>query len=123
MSFTYDPTTDRGKVRLYCYDTDSTNYEFEDNEIDAFLEENSESVLLSAADICRVLAIKAAPTAYILKLPGALELDKKKIAGIYNNLAIGYEKKANGIGQNIVEYIDSFDIDIDIYGSDESEYV
>lgn len=37
MAFTYDLTTDRGKVRLLLSDTDSSAYVFEDDEIDYFL--------------------------------------------------------------------------------------
>tara|TARA_R110002124_G_scaffold53832_1_gene153969 strand:+ start:659 stop:1006 length:348 start_codon:yes stop_codon:yes gene_type:complete len=37
MAFTYDITTDRGKVRLKLADTDSSAYVFEDDEIDYFL--------------------------------------------------------------------------------------
>jgi len=39
MSFTYDITTNRGRVRLKIGDTTSTAYSFEDAEIDAFLSE------------------------------------------------------------------------------------
>jgi hypothetical protein len=38
MSFTYDPTTDLGKVRLLIPDTDSTNPIFTDAEITAFFQ-------------------------------------------------------------------------------------
>jgi hypothetical protein len=37
MPFTYDITTDRGKVRLLCTDSDSTSSVFDDSEIDVFL--------------------------------------------------------------------------------------
>jgi len=37
MAFTYDVTTDRGKTRLLCTDTNSDVYLFSDAEIDAFL--------------------------------------------------------------------------------------
>lgn len=37
MAFTYDVTTDRGKVRLVITDTDEDNAIFQDAEIDAFL--------------------------------------------------------------------------------------
>jgi len=37
MAFTYDATTDRGRVRLIIGDTSSGDYKFEDGEIDAFL--------------------------------------------------------------------------------------
>ena len=53
MAFTYDITTDRGRVRLLCTDTDDTigapaQY-FQDSEIDFFLTAMSSSVLRAAA--------------------------------------------------------------------------
>jgi len=48
MSFTYTLTTDIGKVRLAISDNDSTNYHFEDDEIQAFLTAEG-SVNLAAA--------------------------------------------------------------------------
>lgn len=59
MAFTYDISTDRGRVRLYLSDTDSAAYVFEDDEIDYFLTrggsvdgavvEGARSLLASAA--------------------------------------------------------------------------
>ena len=49
MAFTYDVTTDRGKVRLLIGDTDAADYQFEDAEIDAFLTMASSSLLLAAS--------------------------------------------------------------------------
>lgn len=37
MAFTYDVSTDRGKVRMLTPDSSATSYVFEDEEIDAFL--------------------------------------------------------------------------------------
>lgn len=37
MAFTYDVSTDRGKVRMLTPDSSATNYVFEDAEVDAFL--------------------------------------------------------------------------------------
>ena len=52
MAFTYDPTTDRGQVRLLLADTnvaDATLQIFTDAEIDAFLSMEGSVVLLAAA--------------------------------------------------------------------------
>ncbi len=49
MAFTYDITTDRGRVRLLISDTDGTDYQFEDDEIDFFLTLGSSSVLMAAS--------------------------------------------------------------------------
>jgi len=123
MSFTYDPTTERGKVRLLIHDTDANSYEFEDDEIDAFLEQNSDSVWLAAADACRSLAVKSTPTAFILSIPGAIELDKKQIAKIYLQMAREYETRASSGTDFVTEYIDSYNIEWDVLGTDETEYV
>jgi len=123
MSFTMNATTDRGKVRLLCYDTDSDDYTFDDDSIDAFLEQNSDSVWLAAADACRSLAAKSASSTFSLKIPGAIELDKKQIAKVYLSLAEKYEGRASGSVDQIVEYWDSYGYDLDIHGIDETEYV
>lgn len=49
MSWTYDPTTDFGKVRLLCQDTDTNNQIFNDSEIQAFLDISGSSIRLAAA--------------------------------------------------------------------------
>ncbi len=49
MAFTYDITTDRGKVRLLIGDTNAADYQFEDDEIDAFLTLANSSLLLAAS--------------------------------------------------------------------------
>jgi len=123
MAFTLDPTTDRGKVRLLVFDTDSTSYIFEDTEIDAFLEQNSDSVWLAAADGCRSLVAKYAVTGFILKIPGAIELDKKAIPSYFLKLAVSYEQRSTGSIDSVREYIDSYTIEYDQIGEDISEYV
>lgn len=55
MAFTYDVSTDRGKVRLLCTDTLESNAIFQDAEIDAFLSMNT-SVRLAAAAALEVIA-------------------------------------------------------------------
>ena len=50
MSLAYDITTTIGKVRLLIGDTDDTAYVFTDAELQYFLDENSNSVPLAAAD-------------------------------------------------------------------------
>lgn len=49
MAWTYDPTTDRGKVRLLCTDSDTNHQIFTDDEIDAFLAIENNAVRLAAA--------------------------------------------------------------------------
>ena len=66
--FTYDPTTDRGMVRLLITDTDGSDPIFSDTEIDAFLTLNSNSVLLAAAQALDVMAVNEAMVLKVIKL-------------------------------------------------------
>jgi hypothetical protein len=56
MAWTYDNTTDRGKVRLLCTDSDSTAPVFDDSEIDVFLSLAPSSVFAAAALACETWA-------------------------------------------------------------------
>lgn len=52
MAFTYDPTTDRGRVRLLIDDRDTVtvaNQFFQDNEVDAFLSLEGQNVWFAAS--------------------------------------------------------------------------
>lgn len=49
MAFTYDSTTDRGKVRLLGRDRKTPGHLYEDTEIDTFLSMAGNSVFLAAA--------------------------------------------------------------------------
>jgi len=64
----YDPTTDEGKVRLLCSDTDDTNRIFSDAEITAFLSINGGSVLLAAAQAIDAMAVNEVMTLKVIKL-------------------------------------------------------
>ena len=123
MAFTHDPTTDRGKLRLLIYDTVESTAAFTDAEIDAFLELNSDDIWYAAADACRSLATKNAGSAFMVRIEGALQIDKRKIADYFLGLASNYENRASNSSGNVVEYIDSLALDIDLIGQDNSEYV
>lgn len=56
MAFTYDPTTDAGKVRLLVPDTRPDDYLLEDEEVDAFLSLNGGNIRLAAADALDTVA-------------------------------------------------------------------
>lgn len=59
MTFTYsvsDLTTALAKVRLEIGDTDSATALFADEEINAKLAERADNILLTAADLCEILA-------------------------------------------------------------------
>lgn len=127
MAFTFDPTTDRGKVRLYIGDTIdgtlNTDYFFSDASIDSLLEQNSDDIWLAAADGCRAQAARNAKNAFVLDLADALKIDQKQISKVWLALAAKYEARAEGSSANIVEYQDSYAIDYDNLGGDLGEYV
>lgn len=56
MAFSYDVSTDAGKVRLYCIDSNATNYIFEDDEIAAFLSMADNNIKKAASDALLVIA-------------------------------------------------------------------
>ena len=127
MTFTADPTTDRGKCRLLIFDnkdgTYLTDYQFTDADIDAALEINSDSVWFAAADLCRAFAAKFMQSGYALEISGALKIDKKEIPKFYMDLADKYEKRAGSSADAIVEIVDSYQYEVDEIGRDNSEYV
>lgn len=56
MSWTYDVSTERGKVRLLCTDSDPTSPVFDDSEIDVFLALAPAGVFSAAALACETWA-------------------------------------------------------------------
>jgi hypothetical protein len=71
MAWTYDITTDRGKTRLLCIDSDTTQQIFSDAEIDAFLAMEDGDIHLAAANALDTIASK---TVYILKVVKLMDL-------------------------------------------------
>lgn len=65
MTWSYDPATIIGQVRLNCQDTSQVNAIFSDEEITAFLAMNDQNVFRAAAD---ALDIIASNQSYILKV-------------------------------------------------------
>ena len=79
--FTYDTTTNRGKVRLKLSDTNTAAYGFEDAEIDLFLSEGGtvdKAVILGL----RVLLVDAARRTKAFSVPGASYNDSARVAGL-----------------------------------------
>ena len=81
MAYTYDLTTDTGKVRLLVPDNDSSNYELEDAEIEYFLDQAGDNARAAAVSACRWLARKYAKLA-TFKADG-LEVQHSKRAEVY----------------------------------------
>ena len=98
MAFTYDITTDRGRVRLLCTDTDvaggaDAQY-FEDAEIDYFLTAMSSNILRAAA---LALYTIAAQEVLLMKRIRLLDLqtDGPAEAEALRKLADTYQEKAD----------------------------
>src|SRR5688572_15056931 len=70
-TFTYDPTTTEGRVRLLCQDFDAEEPIFDDLEITAFLDMNDGDIRFAAAQALEVIA---ANEVYVQKRIKVLDL-------------------------------------------------
>lgn len=123
MSFTYDPTTNRGKVRLLLADTDTAtvaNQIFSDAEIDAFLSMESGEIYAGAAAGCEALAAAASHSAISIKAGRILDIKRDQVPVHYRALAEKYRSRSISAPS---EQIDSMDYGVDAFGVDGSEYV
>lgn len=68
MSFTYDPLTPLGQVRLLSFDSDDSNAIFTDAEITALLGLNGQDVRLAAAQAVDILAANEAYVQKVVKI-------------------------------------------------------
>lgn len=88
MAFTYDPTSDRGKVRMLITDRDENNAIFQDAEIDAYLNMEGDSVKLAAASALSAIAVDQVLLLKKIKLLGGdLETDGPAVAKELRELA------------------------------------
>lgn len=71
MTFTYDPTSDIGKVRMLVPDRVEANAVFTDEEIEAYLSMNDSNVRRAAAEMLETIASDEAMT---LKVISTLDL-------------------------------------------------
>lgn len=92
MAFTYDTSTDRGRVRLLVADTVDSGHIWEDAEVDAMLD-LTESVYLAAARLIRAGAVNAARRAAILRVMD-VEADNTKALQALLAIADGLEEAA-----------------------------
>ena len=92
--FTYDPTTDRGRVRMLITDRNAATEIFNDGEIDAYLLMMGSNVLRAAALALMTIASEEALQLKVIKL---LELttDGAKLADSLRALALEYQEKAD----------------------------
>lgn len=98
MSFTYDPSTDQGKVRWLAADTVDAGHVFEDAEIQSALDINEGSIFYAAADLCdsRALIIAGAGGGSITVLD--ITIDSSKAAGIFSARAKALRARADDDG-------------------------
>jgi hypothetical protein len=80
VSFTYDVTQPSGKVRLLCTDIDTANAIFQDAEIQAFMDLNSQDVRLAAAQALDVIAASDVYIEKKLLLPDLIQTDGPAVA-------------------------------------------
>lgn len=125
MAFTYDPSTDRGKVRRNIGDKDTSNSDnqmFDDSEIDSFLDSANQDVQLATAYALRAMAADPSLRAikYRMMSTDGFEIDKTQMAAELRESAKDWERRAE---QGPVEEIDSQDYEVGLFGGDGSEYV
>lgn len=77
MTFTYDLTTDIGKVRLLCRDTATATAVFTDEEIQSFLDMESSVVKLAAA---QAMENAASNQSIVIKITSALGFSVNGVA-------------------------------------------
>jgi hypothetical protein len=120
FSYNYDSPLLRDKLRLLISDTDSSDNVFEDEELSIFLDLEDANLNLAAARACRSIAMSRARQAVVVKIMGDISIDKSKIATIYLTLADKFENREIN---TVEEYWDSFSVEVDRFGIDNSEYV
>jgi hypothetical protein len=108
MSFTYDPSTSLGRVRMLCTDRDETNPIFQDAEIEAFLGIEGNSVRLAAA---LALETIASDQVLVLKVVKTLDTqtDGAKVSDALLKRAAGLREAENNDPSG------SFDIAENVY--------
>lgn len=123
MAFTYDPTTDRGRVRLLVSDTDdqtAANQVFTDAEIDAFLSLEDNEVYAAAAAAAQSMAANASRSAIRYIAERILEIDRKDVPKHFRELAKQYRDRSVAAPG---EEIDAAEYLIGTFGGDGSEYI
>lgn len=95
MTFTYDPSLgdDVSKVRSKLDDVDSTDYEFEDETIQAYLDGNSEDVNLASSELCKILQIRYLKYADLAQVDD-IRLEFKDKAKAFAELAEDFVREA-----------------------------
>lgn len=114
MTATYDLTTDTGKMRLNTFGDDSENPIFQDEELQAFLDQEVHLKLACA----RVLEVVASRQAYILKVITNMGLSTNGAA-----LAAEFRAQAKALRDQVKEEQAAQDAASDATGFDIAEMV
>lgn len=102
MSFTYDPSTDVGRVRLLIKDKAEPAL-FSDEELEALLSMEGGSVFLAAANALDAIATDQVMVMKVIKLVGSLETDGAKVAASIREQAESLRRRANAVDGAIVD--------------------
>jgi len=97
--FSYDPTTDIGKIRLLIADTDEDSYDFEDDEITA-ANDMSVNIYYASAVLLRSLAANRARLSVSVKR-GTMTDDLTEISKDLKDLADAMEEKGKAEIENV----------------------
>jgi len=97
MTFTYDPKTAAGQVRLLCTDRDPDNEIFSDEEIAVFLDLNGQDVRLAAADALDQIAASQALILKYIDLNG-LRTNGQAVANALHQQAESLRGPSSGRG-------------------------
>ena len=87
MTWTYDPSTDAGKVRLRISDTDSDRTVMSDEEITACLDMAGNSIPLAAAMALESIAVNEILCLKVVNLMGAIQTDAASASKVLMALA------------------------------------
>ena len=105
MTFTYDPKTAAGQVRLLCTDRDPDNEIFSDEEIAVFLDLNEQDVRLAAADALDQIAASQALVLKYIEVNG-LKTNGQAVANALHQQAESLRSRAAAEAAEDDEYID-----------------
>ena len=128
MSYSMDSSTDTGKCRILIFDKSSsaspvymTDYFFENEEIEAILDLNSNDLWFSAADLLRGLGVNKAKSVLFINLGKSdIVIDNRTALQFFRETARSYESRSGG---DVVEYVDSINYGVGGMGTDGSEYI
>ena len=104
-------TATRDKLRLLIGDTDSTQVLFQDDELDYFLSERTDVVLLAAADACDALATRFARD-YDFETDSQ-SFKRSQQSKAYREMAASLRARASGITTLVTTRVDGFSDDVD----------